>query len=122
MLIPVTPVTKPRMTQRDKWVKRPCTQRYWAFKDEIKFYVDVIPQPCKIIFTLPMPKSWSKKKRGEHINKPHMNKPDLDNLVKALSDAVYDDDKALWNYWLIKVWGETGSIEIEDFEGGFNYR
>ncbi len=61
-----------------------------------------------------MPKSWSKKKRLEKNNKPHTNKPDLDNLIKALSDAVYDDDQALWNYWLVKIWGETGSIEIEE--------
>ena len=35
-LFTVTPIGKPRMTQRDRWAKRDCVLRYYAFKDSIK--------------------------------------------------------------------------------------
>ena len=31
----VNPVAKPRMTQRDKWKKRPVVDKYYAYKDEM---------------------------------------------------------------------------------------
>lgn len=33
---PIVPVPKPRMTQRDKWQKRPAVMRYRAFCDEVR--------------------------------------------------------------------------------------
>ena len=36
VVYPITPVPKPRMTRRDRWAKRPCVLRYWAFKDEVR--------------------------------------------------------------------------------------
>lgn len=32
-----TPVAKPRMTKRDKWAKRPCVMKYWAWCDLVRF-------------------------------------------------------------------------------------
>ena len=29
----IIPVAKPRMTQSDKWKKRPATEKYWKYKD-----------------------------------------------------------------------------------------
>ena len=29
-------VAKPRMTQSDKWKKRPATTKYWKYKDDLK--------------------------------------------------------------------------------------
>ncbi len=81
----ITPVPKPRMTQRDKWKKRPVVLRYHAFKDEVRAAgVELEESGQHIIFVLPMPKSWSKKKQREMVGKPHQQKPDKDNLEKAL--------------------------------------
>jgi hypothetical protein len=44
--------------------------------------------------------------------RPHKNKPNVDNLVKGLMDAVYEDDAHIWAAWFEKRWGETGLIEI----------
>ena len=108
----ITPVSAPRMTQRDKWAKRPCVMRYFAFRDEIKrLGVTVKPYDC-IVFTLPMPKSWSKKKKAEHDGKGHTSKPDIDNICKALLDSIFDDDSHIYALTLLKVWGYEGSIEI----------
>ena len=109
----ITPLAKPRMTQRDKWKKRPAVLHYHAFKDECRLKRVEIPQPCKIIFYIPMPKSWSEDKKEDMYNTPHTAKPDLDNLMKALFDAVHKDDSHIWNVRTIKLWSHIGSIFIE---------
>ncbi|MGR3219218.1 MAG: RusA family crossover junction endodeoxyribonuclease [Candidatus Anammoxibacter sp.] len=108
----ITPVAKPRMTQRDKWKKRPCVLHYHAFKDECRLKRVEIPQPCKIAFCVPMPKSWSEKKRSEMNHTPHTQTPDIDNMLKALFDAVCEEDSHIWNVWAVKIWAEEGSISI----------
>jgi Holliday junction resolvase RusA-like endonuclease len=44
--------------------------------------------------------------------KPHQQKPDKDNLEKALLDAIFEDDCRIWDGRVSKVWGETGQILI----------
>jgi len=68
----------------------------------------------KITFILPMPKSWSKKKKEQMYLKPATSRPDLDNLIKALWDAVHNEDKNLWKIGESqKLWGYEGEIIIE---------
>lgn len=67
-----------------------------------------------VTFVIPMPKSWSKKKRAQHVGQPHQQKPDKDNLEKALLDAVFDEDSHVWDGRVTKIWGETGQIIIEE--------
>jgi Holliday junction resolvase RusA-like endonuclease len=60
-----------------------------------------------------MPKSWSKRKKATMAKCPHTQKPDLDNLLKALLDACYDDDACVWHICgLSKVWDWEGKICI----------
>lgn len=109
---PITPVPKPRMTQRDKWAKRPAVLRYRAFCDEVLARGVVLPLRYHVIFILPMPESWSRAKRAEMNGSPHLSKPDKDNLEKALLDALYDDDSSVWDGRVSKVWGERGEIRV----------
>lgn len=114
---PITPCPKPRQTRADKWQKRPAVLRYRAFCDECRARGVTIPEGgCTVLFTLPMPKSWSKRKRAEHDGQPHRQKPDWDNLAKALCDAVYGDDSHLHTMAVRKVWGREGSIEIREWQ------
>ncbi|MCY4883811.1 RusA family crossover junction endodeoxyribonuclease, partial [Salmonella enterica subsp. enterica serovar 1,4,[5],12:i:-] len=39
-------------------------------------------------------------------------KPDFDNMVKALMDAIYEDDAHIWDSRVTKLWGEKGQIII----------
>ncbi|WP_437888369.1 RusA family crossover junction endodeoxyribonuclease [Phytobacter sp. V91] len=106
---------KPRMTQRDKWKKRPATSAYWRYKDQIQKMGVTLPESgYHVIFVLPMPVSWSKKKRAEYAGKPHQQKPDKDNLEKALLDSIFEDDCRIWDGRVTKVWGETGQIIIRE--------
>lgn len=113
----IVPVPKPRMTRADKWKKRPATARYWAFKNEVKLRgINVPEMGTHITFVMPMPASWSKKKRAEHLGEAHQQKPDVDNLTKALLDAIYEDDAHVWDIRTTKIWGEVGRIIIEGME------
>ncbi|MEL0577036.1 RusA family crossover junction endodeoxyribonuclease [Pectobacterium punjabense] len=111
----IVPLGKPRMTQRDKWQKRPPVLRYRAFCDEVRLNKITLPEGgWHVTFVLPMPPSWSKKKRSEMNGKPHQQKPDKDNLEKALLDAIFDDDSRIWDGRVSKIWGEFGKIIIEE--------
>ena len=113
----IVPVPKPRMTKSDQWKKRPATSRYWAFKDEVQLKgISVLEMGTHITFVMPMPKSWSKKKKAEFLGEPHQQKPDVDNLTKALLDAIYDDDAHIWDIRTTKIWGEVGRIIIEGMD------
>lgn len=113
MKYPITPVPAPRMTKSDKWKKRPCVMRYFTFRDEIiKNGITIQESGTHIIFTMPMPNSWGAKKKKLWNGKAHQSKPDIDNLLKALFDAVFKDDSHIWDFRVTKVWGYKGEIEI----------
>lgn len=62
-----------------------------------------------------MPQSWSKKKKEQMNDTPHQQTPDVDNLLKAVLDAIYDQDGVVWDIHVKKRWGYGGAICIEDF-------
>ena len=110
----LTPVPKPRMTQADRWKKRPAVLRYRAFCDEVRALgIQLRPTGDRVIFILPMPKSWPKKKRAEMLGQPHQGKPDADNMLKALWDAVHQEDKHIFHADALKFWGEESAILIQ---------
>ncbi|HCR3980617.1 TPA: RusA family crossover junction endodeoxyribonuclease [Kluyvera ascorbata] len=113
----ITPLGKPRMTRADKWKKRPEVLRYRAFCDEVRLNNVSLPESgYHVIFVLPMPPSWSKKKRSLMDGKPHQQKPDKDNLEKALLDAIFGEDSHIWDGRVTKIWGETGKMIIREGE------
>lgn len=114
------PVPAPRMTRRDKWLvgakRRPCVQRYFDYRDKLRLTVGdvpVVPDELRAIFMFPMPDSWSKKRRQEMHGKPHRQRPDGDNCMKALQDALFLEDGGVWKGAFEKRWGVHGRVEIE---------
>ena len=68
-----------------------------------------------MIAYLPIPKSWSERKRMEALaGALRPPKPDLDNLVKAVLDGcnkiVYEDDQQVYSIWAKKVY-ETWDVK-----------
>lgn len=118
MKYPITPVAKPRMTRRDKikWAilpPRPSVAKYFAYCNDLKkLGVKIETDNLNVAFALPMPKNWSKKKREKMRYKKHQQTPDCSNLIKALEDALLDDDSHIWRIRAYKIWDETGWIEI----------
>lgn len=115
-ILDITPVPKPRQTRADKWKQRPAVLRYRAFADELRLKLDrdFDFNGCDIEFGIPMPKSWSKKKKYQMDGEAHTQKPDLDNLLKALLDAHMGDDAGVHTLnRLTKVWSDHGYIGID---------
>ncbi len=70
-----------------------------------------------MVFKMPIPQSLSKKKQRELDGQPHVKKPDLDNLVKAVLDALNDgvafvDDSKVWCINACKEYAEEPSVWI----------
>jgi Holliday junction resolvase RusA-like endonuclease len=64
-----------------------------------------------------MPKSWSEKKRNQLKGVKHTGKPDLDNVLKAVCDAltdckVWQDDRQVASIFIAKRWSERGKTTI----------
>ncbi len=112
--IKIIPVSKPRMTRADTWKKRPCVTRYWAYKDELNEKIkelDIkVQDELFLEFYMPMPKSWSKKKKIDFLNKPHQQKPDIDNLVKGVMDAIFKEDSHVHTIYAKKIWSNEASM------------
>lgn len=87
--------------------------RYRAFKDECRRLGVSLPDASKVVFYIAMPKSWSEKKKAEMDGNRHRQKFDLDNGIKALMDAVYEDDSAISEIHAIKRWAYVDQITIE---------
>jgi Holliday junction resolvase RusA-like endonuclease len=121
MFIPITPVAKPRMTQSDRWRQRDIVMRYRVFCDELRLKVGrhKFPDRVELIFYMPMPTSWSKKKKERMNGTPHKVRPDRDNLEKAVMDALIqkpDDDARVWEGHSAKYWSDEPGIEILPIE------
>lgn len=112
----ITPISKPRMTRADTWRKRPCILKYWAFKDELVELAEKadlkLGNDYKVEFFISMPEGWSKSKKAEMLGKPHQQKPDLDNLVKALNDCLIPRDQTVYHIDASKIWWDEGKIII----------
>jgi len=52
------------------------------------------------------------KKRQKMNGMPHRSRPDIDNMLKSILDAVYASDAHVWDIRAIKLWSDEGSIEV----------
>lgn len=116
--LPILAVGKPRMTQRDKWKKRKPVIQYRAFCDElIRLMQEAEPEWAALLFQgevevigitsivrLPMPPSWSGKKREAKAGTLHDSKPDASNIYKAIEDAICVEDKQVAQIGCSKFW------------------
>ena len=106
------------MTRSDKWKKRPCVVSYFNYCNNLRYLTKGIDlegeiNALSLVFILPMPKSWTKKKRAEMQGKPHKQRPDLSNLIKAFEDALWKEDSHISEYGSMKkAWGRCGAIWI----------
>lgn len=118
--IPGQPMGKPRQTRSDKWKKRPCVMRYRAWADKARASVPKgeslgIYREISFVAYLEFPKSYSVTKRAWLTGQPHFEKPDGDNILKALLDSLFPEDKYIWKFSGEKRWadGQGARIEVE---------
>lgn len=76
------PVAAPRMTQRDRWKKRPVVMRYWAWRDRIgRAWLELSNFKDRKIFTKPVIIGF----KFYVVGYPAI---DLDNLIKGVKDGL----------------------------------
>ena len=75
------------------------------------------PVELHIVFHMPIPCSWSKRKQERSVGLPHITKPDKDNLDKFLFDCmsgiVYADDKQIWNGSSKKIYSTNPRTTVQ---------
>jgi Holliday junction resolvase RusA-like endonuclease len=74
------------------------------------------PVGLTITATFQPPQSWSKKKVAAHLGRPHIQKPDLDNLAKAICDGLnriaFADDSQICAVTMVKAWGQIEGTAV----------
>lgn len=116
------PIGKPRQTRADKWKQRPAVLRYRAWADIARLAAvdagaNLSLTPYQVSWTafLPIPESWPKKKKAAYAGSLHRQKPDRDNIDKAILDALFTNDAGVAAGTLVKRWddGHGPRIVIE---------
>lgn len=120
VIVPGNPVGKPRMTRRDKWAQRPCVLRYRTWADAARQSAGLtgkvtLRRAMRLSYTayFEMPASWSKRKRVEHLGQPHLQKADSDNVLKAIMDALFENDQFVYAGAFEKYWEDERGPRVE---------
>lgn len=75
-----------------------------------------MPENLHLVFTIEMPASWSERKKNALEGKPHQQRPDIDNYVKAFLDALCEDDSYVYAIRAEKYWGRQASIGVGELD------
>lgn len=111
------PVAKPRQTRADKWKQRPCVIAYRAWADVARMVA--FRKNSKLLLEKPVTlKVRAYFDSGKtHRCGPHTVKSDLDNICKAVMDALFLNDQFVYRIHAEKLWCDGGQprTEIEWF-------
>lgn len=114
-VVPTEPMGKPRMTRSDSWRKRPVVLRYRAFCDTVREHAGQVPDnvfSVAVISYIPMPASWSTRKRDTLRGTMMRQKPDCDNVLKGVMDALFEDDSSVAIATSVKVWCDDADTQL----------
>lgn len=123
----IVPMGAVRMTKSDTWKlnpnhtdpykrQRPAVTKYFAFKTLLTLQANQMEYKLgrwlDAVYLVPMPNSWSKKKKEKMNRLPCETKPDTDNITKAIKDTLKNNDADVWWEKAEKRWSYNGSIII----------
>ena len=112
--------SRPRVSRHGTYYGKAYTE----FREDFKELTEaVIANPLDgalsmtLMLTIRLPKSWTKKKKIDHIGQYHTQTPDTDNFAKAIMDGLngiyYHDDSQIAVLTVVKRWGNSGSIYVK---------
>lgn len=114
------PMGKPRMTRSDKWKQRKCVVRYRQWADSLREAAGLTEKytlmlGCQMLIHayFPIPNSWSRAAKEKMKGKPHLQKPDWDNVAKAVADALIANDHMIWSGLTTKYWDDGNGPRVE---------
>lgn len=126
-LFDIIPMGAVRMTQRDRIFLNPnhpdpdkrqrkAVTEYFNFKNTLvsqaKSMNFTLGKYLDAVYFIPMPDSWSEKKKSRMNGFPCEVKPDADNITKAIKDTLKQNDADMWWEKAEKRWAYRGSILI----------
>lgn len=133
IILNISPETHVRATQGDKVffkiprdkLRPPGLKRLKRLEKYNRYKISLLAEAKRNRFTLPeqgacvtffipVSKSWPKWKKAKMHMQLHQEKPDWDNLAKALGDGLLVEDKHIASIMITKKWVNqtTGWIEI----------
>ena len=126
LFIPIIPMGAVRTTQKQKFVDERA-KRYQTYKQQIALSSKQhfkTPSECPIsvdmTFYMPIPSSWSQKKKDRMNGAVHRSKPDIDNLIKGVFDSLnkiaWKDDNQVFEVHSRKVYSFNPGIGFEIWE------
>lgn len=111
------------MTQRDKWSPSKAASNYYRYSDELRLLANAagftLGKQVEVMFLVPMPESWSAKKKQQLDGTSHEQMPDDDNYLKAFCDALKENDCDIWNMHAVKFWVKSGQGKVVVVENRF---
>ncbi len=114
-VIPIEPFGKarPRVTKGNTYMPH----SYTLARDALRLMFGAVtvapPWALQVTAVRAMPASWSKRKQAAMAGAWCMTKPDADNIVGAVMDALFEDDAAVVEVACRKVWGPSPELRIE---------
>lgn len=126
-IVPGKPVGKarPKVTRHGTFTPKKTKDYEQLVKDCWRLCGGYIAGPVtmrlKIYFSVP--ESYSKKKKNELFGTPHLKRPDIDNICKAIMDSLnglaYPDDAMICSLYAEKLYGDDRvEVIIQDYQTG----
>lgn len=123
---------RPRVSRQGNYVHTYTPEKTRVFEEAIRFefmasnsekmpvYEREIPLKAKVLIGVSIPKSYSKKKQAlcrDRVLVPD-KKPDIDNILKAVFDAIsngyaYEDDVQIVQVYAEKFYSKEPFVEVE---------
>jgi Holliday junction resolvase RusA-like endonuclease len=130
LFIPILPMGAVRTTQRQKFSDKRYL-KYAAYKMKIGLLAREVfktplegPISAHVTFYMPIPDSWSQKKKDSKLGAFHTSKPDIDNLIKGMFDSLnkitWKDDNQVYEVYSQKIYSKDPGIEFELLEAADN--
>ena len=117
-LVPMEPFGKarPRVTANGTYMPREYQAARQALRKAFGAVVVRPPWIVRVTAVRQMPASWSRKRRAEMDGRWCVTRPDVDNIVAGVMDALFEEDSAVVSVSGMKVWGVAFWLKVEVWE------
>ncbi len=114
-LVPIEPFAKarPRVTANGTYMPKSYQAARKALKAAFGAVTVRPPWIVRVTAVRQMPASWSKKQRAQADGTWCLTKPDIDNIVAGVLDALFEEDSAVVSVAGTKLWGAAHGLKIE---------